>query len=135
VVDGIDAAHGSLASLFFNYERNKSWRARDHENAIERGGVHSQIGKGRANSAVHIDSKVFLCRRERLFDGARCLHLHAINAGFARQFEQTCCARVLGVKAMTFCQRLGDNALQLSSLATVRDSIREFPPLNDYNSR
>jgi hypothetical protein len=53
VVDGIDAAHGSLASLFFNYERNKSWRARDHENAIERGGVHSQI----ADSAVHIDKQ------------------------------------------------------------------------------
>jgi len=80
-------------------------------------------------------TRSFFARRERLFDAARRLHTHAINTGFACQFEQTCCARVLGVKAMTFCQRLGDNALQLSSLATVHESIREFPPLNDYSSR
>ena len=36
---------------------------------------------------------------------------------------------------MTFCQRPGDNALQLTSLATVDESICEFPPLNDYSSR
>ncbi len=68
------------------------------------------------------------------FSTAR-LHLHAVHAGFARKLEQTFGARVLGVEAMTFCQRLGDNALQLSSLATVHQSIREFPPLNDYSSR
>jgi hypothetical protein len=39
MVDGIDAAYASLANLFFNYMRDQSRRARDHENAIERGGV------------------------------------------------------------------------------------------------
>jgi len=66
---------------------------------------------------------------------ARRLHLHAAHGGFARKLEQACGARVLGVEAMTFCQRPGDNALQLSSLATVHESICEFPPLNDYSSR
>ena len=66
---------------------------------------------------------------------ARRVHLHAAHGGFARKLEQACGARVVGVEAMTFCQRLGDNALQLSSLATVHESIREFPPLNDYSSR
>jgi hypothetical protein len=60
--------------------------------------------------------------------------VHAVHAGFARQLEQPRRA-VVGVKKMTFCQRVGDNALHLSRLATVRESIREFPPLNDYSCR
>jgi len=40
--------------LFFDNVRHEPRRAGDHENAIERCGVHSQIGKDGADSAVHI---------------------------------------------------------------------------------
>ena len=52
MIDRINAAHRSLASFFFNYARNKSRRARDHENAVERGGIHSQVPTERAHVAV-----------------------------------------------------------------------------------
>ena len=111
-----------LASLFFDDVRDEPRRARDHENAVERGGIIPRSAR-MAPIAPSTSQR------------ARRLHLHAAHGGFARKLEQACGARVLGVEAMTFCQRVGDNALQLSSLATVHESIREFPPLNDYSSR
>ena len=112
-----------FASLFFDNVRNESRCAPDHENAVERRGIHSEIGENGPDRAICI------------FNCARGLHLHAAHGGFACKLEQACGARVVGVEAMTFCQRLADNALQLSSLARVYESIREFPPLNDYSSR
>src|SRR6266404_1102144 len=41
VIDRIDSAHRFLASLLFDYVRHEPRRSRDHENAVERGGVHS----------------------------------------------------------------------------------------------
>src|SRR5215471_10170681 len=55
VVYRIDPAHRSFASLFFDYVRDETRCARNHESAIRRGGVHSRIGENRADSAVHID--------------------------------------------------------------------------------
>ena len=54
MIDWIDPPHWSLASLFFDHVCYQAGRAGDHENAIERCGVHSQIGKDGADSAVHI---------------------------------------------------------------------------------
>ena len=94
------------------------WCAGDHEYAVERGGIHSEIGKNGPDRAIYISTARAACI---------CTPLTAAS----RKLEQACGARVLGVEAMTFCQRPGDNALQLSSLATVHESICEFPPLND----
>ena len=55
MVNRIDAPHGSFASLLFKYVRDESWRARDHENAVERRGIHSQVGENGADRPVHID--------------------------------------------------------------------------------
>jgi len=68
VIDWIDAAHRSLAALFFDNMRHEAGRACDHENAVERRRVHSQIGEDRANGAVHIDWKRFFCGGERFLD-------------------------------------------------------------------
>jgi len=59
VIDRINPSHWSLASLFFDNVRHEPRRAGDHENAIERCGVHSQIGKDGADSAVHIGGSPF----------------------------------------------------------------------------
>ena len=98
VINGIDAAHRFLASLFFDYMRDKSGRACDHENPVERGGVHSQIGENRADRAVHIDRERFLRVGECFLNRARRLHMHAVHAGFAREFEQTRSARIFRVQ-------------------------------------
>src|SRR5436190_12911582 len=135
MVHGIDTAHRSLASLFFDDVRDKSWCARNHEYAVERRGIHSQVGENGADRAVYIDRQRFFRVGKCFLDCARRLHVRAVHASFARKFEQTRSARIFGLEAMTFCQRLGDNALRLSSLATVQESIQEFPPLNDYSSR
>jgi hypothetical protein len=45
MVHGIDSAHRSLASLFFDDVRNESRRARDHEYPVERRGIQSKIGR------------------------------------------------------------------------------------------
>ena len=76
-------------------------RACDHENAIERCGVYSQVGKDRADGSIHIDRERFLGIGECFFDGARCLHVHAVHAGFAREFEQARSAWVFRVKTVT----------------------------------
>src|ERR1700730_11717523 len=65
VIDWINPAHWSLASLFFDHVRHQAGRAGDHENAIERCRVHSQVRKDGADSAVHVDGQSFLRRRER----------------------------------------------------------------------
>ena len=41
VINGIYAAHRFLASLFFDYVRDKSGCAGDHEDPVERRGIHS----------------------------------------------------------------------------------------------
>src|SRR6266478_2896133 len=101
VIDWIDAAHRFLAGLFFDDMRDQSGRARDHENAVECRRVHSQIGEDRADGAVHIDRKRFFFGGERFLDCSRSSHVYTVHAGFAREFEQTRRAWVLGVKAMT----------------------------------
>ena len=101
MIDGIDAAHRSLADLFLDYMRHEAGRARDHENAVERGGVHSEIGEDRADGAVHVDGERFFRGGERFFDRARRLHVHAIHAGLASKFEQTRSARIFGVQTVT----------------------------------
>ena len=65
MIDWIDAAHRSFASLFFDYVCDKSGRARNHEYAVERCGIHSQVGEDGADRAVHID-------RERFFRVGKC---------------------------------------------------------------
>src|SRR5512133_788976 len=52
VINGIDAAHRLLPSLFFDYVRDKSGGARDHEYPVERRGIHSQVGENGADRAV-----------------------------------------------------------------------------------
>src|SRR6266478_7103145 len=101
VIDWIDAAHRFLAGLFFDDMRDQSGRARDHENTVECRRIHPQIGKDRADGAVHIDWKRFFCGGERFFDGARRLNMHAVHTCFAREFEQTHSARVFRVEAVT----------------------------------
>src|SRR5438034_11608986 len=101
MVDRIDAPHGSFASLLFNYVRDESWRARDHENAVERCGIHSQVGENGADRTSYIDGQRFLRLSERFLDGARCLHMYAFHAGFACKLEQARGARILRVQPMT----------------------------------
>src|SRR6266480_4808998 len=55
VVNGIDSAHWSFASLFFDNVRDESWRARDHEYAVECLRTHSQVGKDGADRPVYVD--------------------------------------------------------------------------------
>src|SRR5207249_8662326 len=57
MVNRIDAPHRPLASLLFKYVRDESWRARDHENAVERCGIHSQVGENGAGGAAHVAPK------------------------------------------------------------------------------
>src|SRR4029077_2495575 len=101
MVDRIDAAHGPLASLFFDHVRDKSGCTRDHEYAVEGCGIHPQIGEDGANRAVYIDGKRFLRIGKCFLDCARRLHVHAVHAGFAREIEQTCSARIFSVQPMT----------------------------------
>ncbi len=101
MIDWIDAAHRFLAGLFFDDMRDQSGRARDHENAVECGRVHSQIGQNRADSAVHIDGKRFFRLGERFLNYSCRLHVHAVHAGFPREFEQARSAWVFRVKTVT----------------------------------
>ena len=87
MISRIDSAHRSLASLFFDNVRDKSRRARDHEYAVERRGIHSQVGEYRTDRAVHINGERFLRVGECLLYCARCLHVRAVHAGFARELE------------------------------------------------
>ena len=52
MISRTDSAHRSLACLFFDNVRDESWCARDHENAVERGKIHSQVPTERAHVAV-----------------------------------------------------------------------------------
>ena len=58
--DRIDSAHRFFTSLFFNDVRDQSRGPRDHENAVERGRIHSEIGQNGANRAVDINRQRFL---------------------------------------------------------------------------
>src|SRR2546430_8326300 len=55
VIDWINASHWFLARLFFDNMCHQAGRACNHENAVESGGVHSEIGKDRTDRAVHIN--------------------------------------------------------------------------------
>src|SRR4029077_11270079 len=101
MINGIDATHWSLASLFFDYVRDKSGCARDHEYAVERRGIHSQVGENGADRAVYIDRERFLRVGKCFLNRARRLHVHAVHASLARKFEQTRSAWIFGVHAMT----------------------------------
>src|SRR5207247_6383409 len=101
VIDGIDAAHRSLADLFLDYMRHETGRTRDHENAVERGGVHSEIGEDRADGAVYVDGERFFRGGERFLDRPRRLHVHAVQTGLASKLEQTRRARIFGVQTVT----------------------------------
>ena len=81
--------------------RHEPGRACDHENAVERGGVHSKVGKDRADRAVHVDGQRFFRVGERFLDRARGLHMCAVHASFARELEQARSARVFRVETMT----------------------------------
>src|SRR4030095_9014225 len=85
VINWIDPPHRLLASLFFDHVRHEAGRSGDHENAVERRRVHTQIGENGANSAIHVDGQGFLCFGERPFNGARRFHVLAIHTRFARQ--------------------------------------------------
>ena len=88
MIDWIDTAHRFLAGLFFDDMRDESGRARDHENAVECGRIHPQIGEDRADGAVHIDWKRFFCGGERFLDCSRGLHVPGGElASFSREFS------------------------------------------------
>ena len=87
MVSRIDAAHRSLASLFFDYMRDESRRARYHENAIESSGIHSQVGENGADRAVYIDGERFLRVGKCFFNCTRRQHVNAVHACFARELE------------------------------------------------
>src|SRR5437762_443894 len=87
VVNGIDSAHWSFASLFFDNVRDESWRARDHEYAVERCGIHSQVGENGADCTVYIDRERFLGVDKCFLNCARRLHVHAVHTRFARELE------------------------------------------------
>jgi hypothetical protein len=87
VVNGIDTAHRSLSRLFFDDVRDESGCARDHEYAVERCGIHSEIGKNGANRPIDIDRKRFLRVGKCFFNCARRLHMRAVNTGFARKLK------------------------------------------------
>src|SRR5207244_11745580 len=114
----IDPAHRFLEILFFDYVRDESGSARNHKNTIERRGIHSEIGEDRADRPVHVDRKYLFRLSECLLNRARGLHVRAIQAGLARQLEQTRCARVLGVKPMTKSRHA------FTCLATGRECTR-----------
>src|SRR5260370_40431646 len=97
MVHGIDTAHRLLASLFFDYVRDKSWCARDHEYAVERRGIHSQVGENGADRTVYIDRERFLRVGKCLLNCARRLHLRTANTGFPRKLEQTRSAQTFDV--------------------------------------
>jgi len=71
------------------------------KNAVEGGGIHSQIGEDGADRAVHIDWERFRRGGEGFLNCARRLQMHATHAGFTREFEQACRARIFGVQPMT----------------------------------
>ena len=60
VINRIDPPHRFLASLLFDDVRDESWCACNHEYAIERRGIHSQVGENGADGAVHVDGQRFL---------------------------------------------------------------------------
>ena len=88
MVHGIDAAHRSLASLFFDDVRDESWCARDHEYTVERRGIHSQVGENSADRAVYIDRERFLRVGKCFLNCARRLHVRAVHTRFARELER-----------------------------------------------
>src|SRR5204862_1321327 len=100
VIDWINASHWFLARLFFDYMCHQPRRACDHENAVESGGVYSQVGKDRTDRAVHIYRQRPFRVAEGFFDGARRRHVHTVHAGFPREFEQARSAWVLRVKTV-----------------------------------
>lgn len=57
VIDWIDPAHRFLACLFFDDVRHQAWRAGDHENAVERRGVHAQIGEDGTDSTINVNGQ------------------------------------------------------------------------------
>ena len=67
MIDRIDPAHRFFARLFFDYVRDQAGRARDHEDAVERRRIHSQIGKNCADRAVYIDRQALSWRRRTIF--------------------------------------------------------------------
>jgi len=75
MIDWIDAAHRFLASLFFDDVRDKSGCARNHEDAVKRRGIHSQVGEDRADDAVHVDGQRFLRIGECFLNRSRRLHV------------------------------------------------------------
>src|SRR4030095_6846398 len=130
MIDWIDPAHRFLASLFFDHVRYEAGRAGDHENPIERCGVHSQIGEDGADSAVDVDGQSFLRIGERFFNGARCLHVQAVHASLARQLEKPRGTRVFRVIAMTKSRHA------LAAFPHGRYTVRgRSLSLNKYTSR
>ena len=101
MINRIDSAHRAFASLFFDDVRDESGCARDHEYAVERRGIHAQIGEDGADRAVYIDRERFLRVGKCLLNCTRRLHVHAVHVCFARKFEQTRSAGIFGVHAMT----------------------------------
>ena len=86
MVNGIDTAHRFLASLFFDDVRDESGCARDHEYAVQRRGIHSQVGENGADRAVHIDRERFL-RAANAFSTARAACMSSGElASFSREF-------------------------------------------------
>src|SRR5437762_2309120 len=81
--------------------RHKTGRARDHENAVECGGVQAEIAQDRADGAVDIDWKRLLRGSERFFNGQCGLHVRTVYAGFARELEQAGGAWILRMIAVT----------------------------------
>ena len=84
VINGIDTAHRSLASLFFDDVRDESGCARDHENAVERCGIHSQIGENGPDRAIYISTARAACICTPLTAASRASsNRHAVRGSLA----------------------------------------------------
>jgi hypothetical protein len=73
--------------LFFDDMRDESGCARDHEYAVERREIHSQVGENGADRAVYIDRQRFFRLGKCFLNCARRLHVRAVYSGFARKLE------------------------------------------------
>ena len=112
MIDWIDAAHRFLVRLFFDDMRDESGRARDHENAVQRRGIHSEIGEDGADGAVHIDWKQFFCGGERFLNRSRRLH---VPSGKLATFS--------GVLALTIPVKATGAAAALGAVAVMEQTL------------
>ena len=101
VLHRIDAAHWLLARLFFDDMRNKSWRSRTHEDAVEERRIKPNISENRTDRAIDIDRKRLARCSKRSFKRARGSDVSAVDTCKRGEFKESRRARIFSVNAMT----------------------------------